>query len=128
VKACVQALKDIPSVNAEIDGTDLIYKNYYHIGFAVGTDKGLEPAQARFDGRRAGAGREGARNLLARDRDDAALGRCEHMLGARERGEQLAQRTRRDAGHERQAQPRGRVLTVAMGPVQGGRGRKRYAR
>jgi 2-oxoglutarate dehydrogenase E2 component (dihydrolipoamide succinyltransferase) len=40
-KACVQALKDIPSVNAEIDGTDLIYKNYYHIGVAVGTDKGL---------------------------------------------------------------------------------------
>jgi 2-oxoglutarate dehydrogenase E2 component (dihydrolipoamide succinyltransferase) len=41
VKACVQALKDIPAVNAEIDGTDLIYKNYYHIGVAVGTDKGL---------------------------------------------------------------------------------------
>src|SRR5450755_2448672 len=40
-KACVQALKDVPSVNAEIDGTDLIYKNYYHIGVAVGTDKGL---------------------------------------------------------------------------------------
>ena len=31
-KACVQALKDIPAVNAEIDGTDLIYKNYYHVG------------------------------------------------------------------------------------------------
>src|SRR5215468_10163327 len=40
-KACVQALKDIPAVNAEIDGSDLIYKNYYHIGVAVGTDKGL---------------------------------------------------------------------------------------
>ena len=40
-KACVQALKDIPAVNAEIDGTDLIFKNYYHIGVAVGTDKGL---------------------------------------------------------------------------------------
>ncbi len=40
-KACVQALKEIPAVNAEIDGTDLIYKNYYHIGVAVGTDKGL---------------------------------------------------------------------------------------
>ncbi|MBR0791387.1 2-oxoglutarate dehydrogenase complex dihydrolipoyllysine-residue succinyltransferase [Bradyrhizobium manausense] len=40
-KAVVQALKDIPAVNAEIDGTDLIYKNYYHIGVAVGTDKGL---------------------------------------------------------------------------------------
>jgi 2-oxoglutarate dehydrogenase E2 component (dihydrolipoamide succinyltransferase) len=40
-KACVQALKDIPAVNAEMDGTDLIYKNYYHIGVAVGTDRGL---------------------------------------------------------------------------------------
>ena len=41
VKACVQALKDIPAVNAEIDGNDLIYKNYYHMGVAVGTEKGL---------------------------------------------------------------------------------------
>src|SRR5262245_45948582 len=41
VKACVQALKEIPAVNAEIDGGDIIYKNYYHIGIAVGTDKGL---------------------------------------------------------------------------------------
>jgi len=41
VRACVQALKEIPAVNAEIDGTDLVYKNYYHIGVAVGTDKGL---------------------------------------------------------------------------------------
>ena len=41
VRACVQALKEIPAVNAEIDGTDIIYKNYAHIGVAVGTDKGL---------------------------------------------------------------------------------------
>jgi 2-oxoglutarate dehydrogenase E2 component (dihydrolipoamide succinyltransferase) len=41
VKACVQALREIPAVNAEIDGEDLIYKNYYNIGVAVGTDKGL---------------------------------------------------------------------------------------
>jgi 2-oxoglutarate dehydrogenase E2 component (dihydrolipoamide succinyltransferase) len=41
VKACVQALKDIPAVNAEIDGADIIYKNYYHTGIAVGTEKGL---------------------------------------------------------------------------------------
>ncbi|WP_017932592.1 2-oxoglutarate dehydrogenase complex dihydrolipoyllysine-residue succinyltransferase [Robiginitomaculum antarcticum] len=41
VKACVQALKDVPSVNAEIDGTDIIFKNYYDISIAVGTDKGL---------------------------------------------------------------------------------------
>jgi 2-oxoglutarate dehydrogenase E2 component (dihydrolipoamide succinyltransferase) len=41
VKACIQALKEIPAVNAEIDGADVIYKNYYHIGVAVGTEKGL---------------------------------------------------------------------------------------
>jgi 2-oxoglutarate dehydrogenase E2 component (dihydrolipoamide succinyltransferase) len=41
VKASIQALREIPAVNAEIDGQDIIYKNYYHIGVAVATDKGL---------------------------------------------------------------------------------------
>jgi len=41
VKACVAALKIFPSVNAEIDGDEIIYKNYYNISFAVGTEKGL---------------------------------------------------------------------------------------
>jgi 2-oxoglutarate dehydrogenase E2 component (dihydrolipoamide succinyltransferase) len=41
VKAVIGALKEIPAVNAEIDGGDLVYKNYYHIGVAVGTEKGL---------------------------------------------------------------------------------------
>jgi len=41
VKACIQALIDIPAVNAEIDGDELVYKNFYNIGVAVGTDKGL---------------------------------------------------------------------------------------
>jgi len=41
VKACVAALKFFPSVNAEIDGDEIIYKNYYNISFAVGTEKGL---------------------------------------------------------------------------------------
>src|SRR5581483_10016475 len=41
VRACVQALKDIPAVNAELDGSGIISKNYYHIGVAVGTEKGL---------------------------------------------------------------------------------------
>jgi 2-oxoglutarate dehydrogenase E2 component (dihydrolipoamide succinyltransferase) len=41
VKACIQGLRDVPTVNAEIDSDDLIYKNYYHIGVAVGTEKGL---------------------------------------------------------------------------------------
>jgi 2-oxoglutarate dehydrogenase E2 component (dihydrolipoamide succinyltransferase) len=40
-KAVIQALKDVPAVNAEIDGEDLVYKNYYHLGVAVGTEKGL---------------------------------------------------------------------------------------
>ncbi|HKS84146.1 MAG TPA: 2-oxoglutarate dehydrogenase complex dihydrolipoyllysine-residue succinyltransferase [Pseudolabrys sp.] len=41
VRACIQALKEIPAVNAEIDGADIVYKSYYHIGIAVGTEKGL---------------------------------------------------------------------------------------
>jgi 2-oxoglutarate dehydrogenase E2 component (dihydrolipoamide succinyltransferase) len=41
VKACIQALKEIPAVNAEIDGDDIVYKNFYHVGVAVGTEKGL---------------------------------------------------------------------------------------
>jgi 2-oxoglutarate dehydrogenase E2 component (dihydrolipoamide succinyltransferase) len=41
VKACVTALHEVPSVNAEIEGDDVIYKNYYDLGIAVGTDKGL---------------------------------------------------------------------------------------
>ena len=40
-KAVTHALKELPAVNAEIDGTDIIYKNYCHVGMAVGTDKGL---------------------------------------------------------------------------------------
>ena len=41
VKACVHALKEVPDVNAEIDGTDIIYKNHYDVGIAVGSDRGL---------------------------------------------------------------------------------------
>jgi 2-oxoglutarate dehydrogenase E2 component (dihydrolipoamide succinyltransferase) len=41
VRACVQGLREIPAVNAEIDGADIIYKNYYHIGVAVGGERGL---------------------------------------------------------------------------------------
>jgi len=41
VKACVAALKTFPSVNAEIDGEEIVYKNYYNVSFAVGTEKGL---------------------------------------------------------------------------------------
>ena len=41
VKACIVALKSFPAVNAEIDGENIVYKNYYNISFAVGTEKGL---------------------------------------------------------------------------------------
>ena len=41
VRACIQALREVPAVNAEIDGEDIIYKNYYHIGVAVSTERGL---------------------------------------------------------------------------------------
>jgi 2-oxoglutarate dehydrogenase E2 component (dihydrolipoamide succinyltransferase) len=41
VKACIHALHEVPAVNAEIDGEELVYKNYYNIGIAVGTDRGL---------------------------------------------------------------------------------------
>ncbi len=41
VKACVHALKEVPDVNAEIDGSDIIYKNHYDVGVAVGSDRGL---------------------------------------------------------------------------------------
>ncbi len=41
VRACIQALREVPAVNAEIDGDDIVYKNYYHIGVAVSTDRGL---------------------------------------------------------------------------------------
>jgi 2-oxoglutarate dehydrogenase E2 component (dihydrolipoamide succinyltransferase) len=41
VKACIAALKDLPNVNAEIEGDDIVYKNYYDIGIAVSTEKGL---------------------------------------------------------------------------------------
>jgi len=41
VKACTHALREIPDVNAEIDGTDIIYKNHYDVGIAVGSDRGL---------------------------------------------------------------------------------------
>src|SRR5207344_596104 len=41
VKACIIALKEIPSVNAEIEGDEIVYKNYYDIGVAVGTERGL---------------------------------------------------------------------------------------
>ena len=62
VKACIQALKDVPEVNAEIDGNDIIYKNYYHVAVAVGTPKGLVVP-------------------VVRDADDMSLAAIEKKIG-----------------------------------------------
>ncbi|MDP2620128.1 MAG: 2-oxoglutarate dehydrogenase complex dihydrolipoyllysine-residue succinyltransferase [Hyphomicrobiales bacterium] len=80
VKAVIQALKDIPSVNAEIDGTDLIYKNYYHIGVAVGTERGLVVPVVRNADSLNLAGIEMAINDLARRARDGQL-TIEQMQG-----------------------------------------------
>jgi 2-oxoglutarate dehydrogenase E2 component (dihydrolipoamide succinyltransferase) len=72
VKACVAALKDVPAVNAEIDGADLIYKNHYDIGVAVGTDRGLVVPVVRDADSLSLAGIEKAiASLGARARDGA---------------------------------------------------------
>ena len=72
-RACIQALKEVPEVNAEIDGTDLIYKNYYHIGVAVGTETGLVVPVVRDCGSAlARRDREGDRRRSARRRATAS--------------------------------------------------------
>ncbi|MBN9023052.1 MAG: 2-oxoglutarate dehydrogenase complex dihydrolipoyllysine-residue succinyltransferase [Rhizobiales bacterium] len=73
VKACVQALKDIPAVNAEIDGTDIVYKNYYHIGVAVSTERGLVVPVVRDADQLSIAGIEKAIANLAKDARDGTL-------------------------------------------------------
>lgn len=73
VRACIAALKDIPAVNAEIDGTDMVYKNYYHIGVAVGTDKGLVVPVVRDADYLSLAGVEKAINTLGKRARDGAL-------------------------------------------------------
>jgi 2-oxoglutarate dehydrogenase E2 component (dihydrolipoamide succinyltransferase) len=80
VKACIQALHDIPAVNAEIDGTDLVYKNYYHIGIAVGTEKGLVVPVVRDADQLSLAGVEKKINDFGRRARDGAL-KIEEMQG-----------------------------------------------
>jgi 2-oxoglutarate dehydrogenase E2 component (dihydrolipoamide succinyltransferase) len=80
VKAAIQALKEIPNVNAEIDGTDIVYKNYYHVGVAVGTDKGLVVPVVRDADRLSIAGVEKAINALGKKARDGQLG-IEDMQG-----------------------------------------------
>ena len=73
VKACIAALKEIPAVNAEIDGTDLVYKNHYDIGVAVGTEKGLVVPVVRDADLLSIAGVEKAIGALGKKARDGAL-------------------------------------------------------
>jgi 2-oxoglutarate dehydrogenase E2 component (dihydrolipoamide succinyltransferase) len=79
-KAVVQALKDVPAVNAEIDGQDPIYKNYYHLGIAVGTDKGLVVPVVRDADRLSVAGVEKAIADFGKRARDGQL-KIEEMQG-----------------------------------------------
>lgn len=80
VRACVQALKELPAVNAEIDGTDIVYKNYYHIGIAVGTERGLVVPVVRDCDMKSLAEIEKSINDFGRRARDGAL-KIEEMQG-----------------------------------------------
>ena len=81
MKACVAALQDIPAVNAEIDGTDIVYKNYYDIGVAVGTDRGLVVPVVRDCDQKSLAGIEKGIMDLGKRARDGQLG-LDEMQGA----------------------------------------------
>jgi len=80
VRACVQALKELPAVNAEIDGADIVYKNYYHIGIAVGTERGLVVPVVRDCDTKSLADIEKSINDFGRRARDGAL-KIEEMQG-----------------------------------------------
>ena len=80
VKACVHALHELPAVNGEIDGTELVYKDYYHIGVAVGTPQGLVVPVVRDADRLSFAEIEKAINDLGTRARDGKLG-MEDMQG-----------------------------------------------
>jgi len=92
VRACVAALKAVPDVNAEIDGTDLIYKNHYDIGVAVGTEKGLVVP-------------------IVRDADQMSLAEIEKSIGA------LGKKAR--DGHLAIEDMQGGTFTISNGGVYG---------
>jgi 2-oxoglutarate dehydrogenase E2 component (dihydrolipoamide succinyltransferase) len=73
VKACIAALKDVPAVNAEIDGQDLIYKNHYDIGVAVGSERGLVVPVVRDADMLSLAGVESAIGALGKKARDGTL-------------------------------------------------------
>ncbi len=80
-KAVVKALKEFPSVNAEIDGDDIVYKNYYDIGMAVGTEQGLVVPVIRDCDARSLAGIESELGRLAKKARDGQLGMGEMQGG-----------------------------------------------
>jgi 2-oxoglutarate dehydrogenase E2 component (dihydrolipoamide succinyltransferase) len=80
VKAAIQALQEIPAVNAEIDGADIVYKNYYHIGVAVGTERGLVVPVVRDADRLSLAGIESAIGDFGKRAQDGTL-KIEEMQG-----------------------------------------------
>ena len=80
MKASVEALKSFPAVNAEIDGQDIIYKNYYHIGVAVGTERGLVVPVVRDADQLSLAGIEKAIAALGKKARDGQL-KIEDMQG-----------------------------------------------
>ena len=80
-KAVTHALKEIPAVNAEIDGTDLIYKNYCHVGMAVGTDKGLVVPVVRDADQMSIAGIEKELGRLAKAARDGTLSMADMQGG-----------------------------------------------
>jgi len=92
VRACVAALKAVPDVNAEIDGGDLIYKNHYDIGVAVGTEKGLVVP-------------------IVRDADQMSLAEIEKSIGA------LGKKAR--DGHLAIEDMQGGTFTISNGGVYG---------
>ena len=96
VKACIQALREVPAVNAEIDGQDIIYKNYYHIGVAVGTEQG--PGGA--------GGARGRPHVARRDRADHR-----RLRQARARGQAV---DRGDAGRHLHHHQRRRLRLAAV--------------
>lgn len=80
-KAVTHALKELPAVNAEIDGNDIIYKNYCHVGMAVGTDKGLVVPVIRDADQRSIAGVEKELGRLAKAARDGSLGMADMQGG-----------------------------------------------
>ena len=72
-KAAVQALKELPAVNAHIEGDEIVYKNYYHIGIAVGTEQGLVVPVVRHCEQRTLAEIEGEIGALAKKARDGSL-------------------------------------------------------